>query len=372
VRILHLISSSGYYGAENMLLTLAKGLRNVGCSSVIGVFQNSHNPNQELAVRARTQRLETLIVACRGKVDLGTIRFLHNYIKRHEINVVHTHGYKANLYGLLASRGLSVPIIATCHNWTRQTIALRIYACLDILILKRFAKVVSVSMDVAERLRAGGLRDQRVTVIHNGVEVCAKDEKNEKHVSCDFSTNETVIGAVGRLVPEKGFQYLFQAAPTIIEKFPHVKFLIIGEGPFRKELEDLSRDLGIQSHVVFTGKREDMKALYDRMDIFVLPSLNEGMPMSILEAMAAQRPVIGTAVGGVPALVIPEQTGLLVQPADSAGLTGALIRLMNDSDLRTSLAERAHKLVFENYSAQSMTTKYCSLYDEIIRPRLVA
>jgi glycosyltransferase involved in cell wall biosynthesis len=372
MRILHLISSSGYYGAENMLLTLAKGLQNVGCSSVIGVFQNSHNPHQELAERARIHGLETLIVACRGKVDLGTIRFLHNYIKRHEISVIHTHGYKANLYGLLASRGLCVPIIATCHNWTRQTVSLRIYACLDIFILKRFTQVVAVSMDVAERLRAGGLRDQRVTVIHNGVEVCAKGEKKEKHASCDFSTNETVIGAVGRLVPEKGFQYLFQGAPTIIEQFPHVKFLIIGEGPFRKELEDLSRDLGIQSHVIFTGQREDMKTQYDRMDIFVLPSLNEGMPMSILEAMAAQKPVIGTAVGGVPVLVIPGQTGLLVQPADSAGLTGALIRLLNDPDLRTSLAERAHKLVFENYSAQVMTTRYRKIYINIARTRLVA
>jgi glycosyltransferase involved in cell wall biosynthesis len=242
---------------------------------------------------------------------------------------------------------------------------------LDVLVLRNFSKVVAVSNDVAKRLRAGGVHEQRVIVIPNGVEVCTNNGNDDRKASHGFSAGGVVVGAVGRLVPEKGFQYLLQCAPEVLARFPEAKFLLVGDGPLRTDLENLARKLGISSRVIFTGEREDMRALYDRMDIFVLPSLNEGMPMSVLEAMAAMKPVIGTAVGGVPTVVIPEQTGLLVKPADPAALVDAISRLIGDSKLRGSLAEKAQRLVIERYSSREMASKYCSLYHEIARIRLI-
>ncbi len=138
---------------------------------------------------------------------------------------------------------------------------------------------------------------------------------------------------VARLDLQKGFEYLLRAARELRATFPGLKFVIVGEGPDRNEIEDMIQRLGLQSTVVLAGQHSDMPGVYAAMDVFVLPSLNEGLPMTILEAMAASRPVIASRVGAIPKVIKDGETGLLVDPGDTDGLRNALARLLTDSDL---------------------------------------
>jgi len=361
MRILHLISSGGYFGAENMLVNLAKGLHELGLRCVIGVFENSSDPHTEVAERARKNSLPVILIPCKGRLDGTAVRTLLSHIRNNQIDIVHTHGYKASFYAWLAGRNLRIPLVATCHNWTRATIPLRLYAFVDLLVLKRFRRVVAVSLEIAKALQIAGISPERILVIPNGVDVLntyvPHDDKPEH--------NQITVGAVGRLVEAKGFQYLLEAGALLLPKFPFVNFYIVGSGPFRPELERLSQNLGIQSHVTFAGEQEDMASAYSAMDIFVLPSLNEGMPMTVLEAMAAGKPVVASAVGGIPRIVTSGDTGLLVKPGSVDSLRDALTRLIEDTALRIALANRARAHVSQTYSLAHMAKKYADLYETL-------
>jgi glycosyltransferase involved in cell wall biosynthesis len=354
-----------------MLINLAKGLEKLNCTNVIGVFNNSSSPHLEIADRARKDSLSVTLVPCKGRLDFATIRFLRQYVRNEGISLIHAHGYKANLYAWLAARHLRVPLVATCHNWTHATISLRIYAQLDICVLRRFHKIVCVSMSLVDKLAAAGVPRKRILMVPNGVELPSREEKTATILQTQSEAKDVVVGTVGRMVPQKGFQFLLQVIPALLGEFPRTKFLFVGEGPFREALEQQSRELGIQSHVTFTGQQEDMRRVYESMDIFVLPSLNEGMPMTILEAMASAKPVIATSVGAIPTLIVPEVTGMLIQPQDSAGLRSALVRLLGEPGLRTSLGMKGRLRVSEDYSLQAMAQKYFVQYENLVQDRNV-
>ncbi len=159
----------------------------------------------------------------------------------------------------------------------------------------------------------------------------------------DFDGNK-VIGMVARLDLQKGFEYLLRAARELCGAFPALKVVIVGEGPDRHAIENMIQRFGLQSNVILAGQHSDMPGIYAAMDIFVLPSLNEGLPMTILEAMAASRPVIATRVGAIPRVIKDGETGLLVDPGDVNGLRNALARLLTDSDLCRRLGCRRPRL----------------------------
>jgi glycosyltransferase involved in cell wall biosynthesis len=145
-----------------------------------------------------------------------------------------------------------------------------------------------------------------------------------------------------------------------------LKVVIVGEGPDRQAIEDMIQRFGLQANVVLAGQHSDMPAVYAAMDIFVLPSLNEGLPMTILEAMAASRPVIATRVGAIPSVIKNGETGLLVDPGDVNGLRDALARLLIDSDLCRRMGSAGHNWVSENYTSEAMALKYREMYDEVL------
>jgi glycosyltransferase involved in cell wall biosynthesis len=372
MRVLQLISSGGFYGAENMLINLAQSLEGLGCKNVVGVFDNAHHPNTEVGDHARRLGLPVETIACRGKIDWGTVRAIRNSVRNHRIDLVHSHGYKTNLYGYAAVRPLGTPILATCHNWTHETVPLRLYALLDRMVLRKFPHVVAVSEAVGQSLRGSGIRQERITTIHNGVSLNGVNLPCSGAASSLFAREldkgaRLVVGTVGRLVPQKGLEHFLRAAGELLSRFPQTLFVLVGEGPGRERLEILAGALGTEGKVIFTGHRSDLASVYAAMDIFVLPSLNEGMPMTILEALAARRPVVATRVGGIPRLILPEQTGLLVEPGDTVGLRDAIARLLADPQLRQRLGENGYDCVRRNFSAQAMARNYLALYRRLLR-----
>ena len=175
-----------------------------------------------------------------------------------------------------------------------------------------------------------------------------------------------MVGTAARLCSQKGLPYLFDAAAVILREFPDVTFVVAGDGPEREALRRRTGQLGILPNVKLLGSCSDMPRFYVSIDAFVLPSLAEGMPMALIEAMAAGKAVVATSVGSVPVLVQDRKNGLLVKPGDVAGLTSALRHVIGDRDLRARLGRNARCTVESRFSAAAMTKQYWALYESTI------
>lgn len=371
MKALQLISSGGYYGAENMLLNLCASQEKAGCQNSLLLFYNVHVPNVEFYERARGRGLCVRMVHCKGRADWRAVRQIEEYIREDGIDLVHTHGYKADLYGFLAAWRSRKPVVATCHNWVGGTAALGIYNQMDRLVLKRFDALAAVSDTVAQRLLDSGVSAEKIRTIANGIDVGAF-ERGQPLPVLSVGAGK-VVGVVARLDLQKGFEYLLRAIRELCNTFHAFKVVIVGEGPDRKAIEDLIQEYGLQSNVVLAGQQSDMPGVYAAMDIFVLPSLNEGLPMTILEAMAASRPVIATNVGAIPSVIKDGENGLLVNPRDTDGLRNAIARLLSDPDLCRRMGDKAHDWVSRNYTSEAMALKYRQMYEAILgKPSLAA
>jgi glycosyltransferase involved in cell wall biosynthesis len=364
VKVLQLISSGGYYGAENMLLNLCASQQKAGCENSLMLFYNVHAPNVEFYERARRRGLSVRMLHCQGRADWRAVRQIEDCIQDDGIELLHTHGYKADLYGYVAARRSGKPIVATCHNWVGGTAALGIYNHLDRMALKRFHGLAAVSDSVAQRLLNSGVAATKIRTIANGIDV-EPFEHALPSPALNFDGNK-VIGMVARLDLQKGFEYLLRAAHQLCGTFPALKVVIAGEGPDRQAIENMIQRFGLQSSVILAGHHSDMPGIYAAIDIFVLPSLNEGLPMTILEAMAASKPVIATRVGAIPSVIKEGETGLLVDPGDADGLRDALARLLSDSDLCQRLGAAGHDWVRRNYTSEAMAMKYRQMYGEVL------
>jgi glycosyltransferase involved in cell wall biosynthesis len=364
VKVLQLISSGGYYGAENMLLNLCASQEKARCENSLLLFYNVHVPNVEFYERARRRGLSVRMVHCKGRADWRAVRQIEEYIQEDAVDLVHTHGYKADLYGYLAAWRCHKPVVATCHNWVGGTAALGIYNHLDRMALKKFNALAAVSDAVAQRLLAFGVPPEKIKTIANGIDVTAFERAQPLPLLKDEGS--IVVGVVARLDLQKGFEYLLRAARELCKMFPGLKIVIAGEGPDRSAIEEMIEQYGLQSSVVLAGQQSNMPAVYAAMDIFVLPSLNEGLPMTVLEAMAASKPVIATRVGAIPSVIRDGENGLLLVPKDTEGLRNAVASLLNDPGRRKRLGDQAHAWVSQNYTSEAMALKYREMYEEVL------
>jgi glycosyltransferase involved in cell wall biosynthesis len=371
VKVLQLISSGGYYGAENMLLNLCASQEKAGCQNSLLLFYNEHVPNVEFYERARRRGMCVRMVHCNGKADWCAVRQIEEYIREDGIDLVHTHGYKADLYGYLAAWRSRKLVVATCHNWVGGTAALGIYNQMDRMVLKRFDALAAVSGAVAQRLLDSGVPAEKIRTIANGIDVWAF-ERGQALPALSFSGGK-VVGVVARLDLQKGFEYLLRALRELCHTFDALKVVLVGEGPDRQAIENMVQEYGLQSNVVLAGQQSDMPGVYAAMDIFVLPSLNEGLPMTVLEAMAASRPVVATRVGAIPTVIKDGENGLLVDPRDTAGLRNTIASLLSDPNRCGRIGDKAHEWVRRNYTSEAMALKYRRLYDEVLgRPELAS
>jgi glycosyltransferase involved in cell wall biosynthesis len=378
--VLQLISSSGFYGADNVLVELSKQLKKTDFKPIVGVFNNLYNPHLEIAKAAESFDLPVHIFPCRGKLDHRTILLLRQFHQKQNIGLIHAHGYKTNFYVLASSIGKTVPRITTCHNWLGDDSKMRFYAWLDKTLLKRFDKVVAVSDPVMQEIRRHGIKSGRAVKILNGIDV----EKFSKQGSGEsfrsefgIPENAVVIGTVGRLAEEKGHSLLLDAALRIVRHHPNVVFIFIGDGPLRRDLEtkagevsnrlERSKNDRIADHFIFAGVRDDMPEMYGIMDFFILPSMNEGLPMVLLEAMASGKPIIATSVGAIPKVLDGGRHGVLIQPDDRKELEDAMLGLLGNPHRARKLGERARERAVKDFSSKSMADKYIEIYKELLR-----
>lgn len=363
VKVMHFISSGGLFGAENVLLNLAANMDKEIYHPIVAAIQDGRVPNLQVAEKARELKIPVKVFQSKGRIDFDTVGKLRRCLIAHKIDVLHTHNYKSDIIGTLATRNLNVKLVATAHGFTDTNSKVSTYEKLDRWFLKKyFDRVVVVADSVLGAIKK--------TTIRNGIDV----KKFQQSVSSrleirkkyGIKDDEIVIGTVGRFSVEKNQKLLLAAADEICKKNSKIKIMIIGEGPEGEQLKSKVRAYGLDGQVIFTGLIKNVVPFYKAFDIFTLTSLTEGVPMTILEAMASGTPVVATRVGGIPQIIEHGQTGLLVDSNDLKGLYLAFEQLIYDSALRKKLAEAAFQFVQKEYSLEEMTKAYSQIYQEAL------
>jgi glycosyltransferase involved in cell wall biosynthesis len=356
------------YGAEAVILALCREFQLLDNTVEIAAFEHAHRPNDQLKEAAIQRGVRLHSIPCRGQLDRGTLRQLRNLLKSGAYDIIHSHGYKTDFYLYFAGTGLRSALVATCHTWYDNDLFEYFYGMIDRLVLRRYDQVVSVSEDVTRRLKCAGVHPNRITNIENGIDV-SRFQNNEPRLreELGIAFDTLMVGTVGRLSPEKGIEHLLRAAGRVVAEFPCAHFAIVGDGPERQRLEDLSKDLNLTKFVTFTGRRSDIPEVFASLDILVQPSLNEGLPITLLEALASCCAVLATRVGAVPAVLEDGVDGLLVDPGEPDQLACALLRLLREPSERLRMGTAGGNKVKQNFSSSRMANDYVSVYERALQ-----
>ncbi|OGP64238.1 MAG: hypothetical protein A3K22_04705 [Deltaproteobacteria bacterium RBG_16_42_7] len=377
MKVLHIIDSGGLYGAEVMLLNLIDeqiklGLQPTICS--IGKHNISEKPLESEALK-RGFKLKKFRMHA-GPNIFGAWKILQ-FAHHEHFDLIHTHGYKGRiLFGLIPQKIRRLPLITTLHGWTNTRLfsLLRIYEWLEVKSLKYCDAVVIVSSAMRSNSRLKYYKKKNLTVINNGIpllnlEVPTNKYNDELYLNSyaldldikEFCESGFIVGTIGRLSPEKGFHYLIEAI-SLLNNTRDIKLLIIGEGPLRAELEILINSLSLSEKVFIAGYRVNANKYLSLFDAFVLPSLSEGLPLTILEAMSAKTPIVATTVGGIPEVLQNGQGGLMVEPKNPKSLADAILKIRNNRALTEQLVFFSHNEVLTKYSSKTMAIKYLEMY----------
>jgi glycosyltransferase involved in cell wall biosynthesis len=390
LRVMQAVLTLERGGAQEMVRTLALSLKERGCAVTVCAFEDGplRADLQELGVPVELlsrPRFRVVLFPLFLLEMLRIRRDLAQVLVAHHVDVLQTHMLQVLDFltlGLRRAAGVDV-ILWTFHSV--EFLPSRLHG--EPLWLHRLKRAgyrlgyrllsgcadgfVAVSDGVRRALLSQvGPRPDRVFTIHNGVDLEPFARPGNKKALCSalgVAARSTLIATVGRLVEAKGHRYLIGAVRPVLSRFPQVHFLLIGNGDLRTELEEQAAHLGVVGHVHFLGTRKDVADLLAAADLFVLPSLWEGLPMALLEAMAAAKPIVATAAVGTDGTVIPGQTGLIVPPGDSQALAEGISRLLREPARAQAMGQAARKHVEGTFSAEQNAAEHMGLYRRLLK-----
>lgn len=290
------------------------------------------------------------------------------WLRRNQVDVVHAHMYEAALWGRLAGKLAGVPVlIATEHG--PELWKTRRHLVMDRWLNRWTSRHIAVARQGMEiRIRRERVPADRIVLIPNGVTVpnVPRDPEQARLARTAFglAADTPVIGSVGRLVVEKGYEHLLTALKLARDEVPDLRWLAIGTGPLESELAARARLLGLEDVVIWAGLRQDVDRILPTMDLWVMSSVEEGLPVALLEAMAAGCPIVSTSIGGIPDAVTDGQEALLVPVADPAAMAAAIVGLLADRRRACTLGDAARSRCLAEYSIQSVVRRIEAIYRE--------
>jgi glycosyltransferase involved in cell wall biosynthesis len=357
-------------GPDKTILNSPRFLSASGYKMLCAYMHPPGDPGFEL-LRHKAEALEAplLSVRDRGPWDWRVISQLLHICRREHVQIWHGHDYKSNLLGLLLRRFWRMRLVTTVHGWVLQTRRTPLYYKIDEWCLPYYESVICVSEDLRDRCLACGVSADRCVLIENGIDTEQFTRKlpiEEAKQRLGVPQGRTVIGAVGRLSPEKGFDILIRSAQQLLQTGLDLELIIAGEGDDRPRLEALAAELGMRDRIRLLGYCSDTRPVYEALDLFALSSLREGLPNVLLEAMALKVPVVATRIAGVPRLIEDGVNGLLIAPGSVDELTQALARLAGDGQLRTQFSESGRRTIETRFSFAVRMQKIGALYDDLL------
>jgi glycosyltransferase involved in cell wall biosynthesis len=318
---------------------------------------------------ARNAGIPVSIVWERSRFDRNVLRQLAEEVEIQQAHYIQTHSVKSHFLLSRLCNKIAVPWIAFHHGYTDEDLKMRLFNQLDRFSLPKATAVVTVCEAFAKDIQRYGIPWEKIRVLHNSLdpEWAERPELAEEaaRIRSALHLGGPVILCAGRFSKEKGHAVLITAAQLLRAEGRVYTILLVGDGPLRAQMEDLVRRKGLEASIVFVGQKGDVRPYFSASDILVLPSLSEGSPNVILEAMAAQLPIVATKVGGVPEIVVNENTGLLVASNDAAELAAAIRRLIENAGLSQALAHQAYRRLKEHFSPAQYDAALFNIYEAV-------
>ena len=369
LRIMEMIDKPSLGGGQTALLLIAENLDR----SRFEVFVSSGGDGP-LAEEARKKGIVYVPVSLGKRLSLSPLVEIAGVLKEKKIDILHTHGGIAGFYGRSAARRARTPaVVHTLHGihyiHYRNPFLRRLYVLLERRYSRSTDRLILVCQSDLRQARTHRLApEEKMTVILNGTDFRPELEANDiarRRIELGWLPDWPVIGTVARLHRQKGVVNLLRAAPKILNAFPEVRVAVVGEGPQSGSLRREAQRLGLDGHLLFLGERKDAASFMALFDMFVLPSLWEGLPFVLVEAAAWGKPIVATAVDGVTEILEDGKTGLLVPPGDPTALADAVSRLLRDKEEARRLGETARTLVPPRFPLRRMIDQTQNLYLEL-------
>lgn len=362
--VAHVFKATGLSGSESHLLSLARGLRDEGIESHLIILIDPTRLPDTLIRAAQTQGTPTHLVQLNHDLDLFSVPKIKTILDSVNAHIVHTHLIHGDLFGTLAA-GKRV-VVQSRHNDDRFRHNV-IVKLLTRYLASRAKTIIAISDSLANFVRdVEGVTPSKITRIHYGLdpnEVVAKAKAGMLREELKIK-DSPLIGAVGRLTEQKGFEYLLEALARVRDNVKEAHLVIAGDGERRHALESKAQSLNIADAVHFLGWRDDVPSIMIDLDALIVPSLWEGFGLVTLEAMALSKPIVASRVSALPEIISHNETGLLVPPADSAALADSILNLLRDPAKAKTMGQRGHARLEKEFTIQRMAQQHAVVYKE--------
>ena len=357
-------------GPDKTILNSPRFLGPLGYRMLCAYMHAPGDPGIEQLRRKADRWGATFIsIADHGPLDLGIVRRLLRICRENRVRIFHAHDYKSNVLGVVLARLFPMRLMTTIHGWVQRTWRTPLYYALDRWSLPSYEKVLCVSQDLVDTCVAAGVPRRRCALLDNAIdtdEFTRRQERSAARRSLGLPADRLLIGAVGRLSAEKGFDVLIRAVQRLVESDRDVGLVLVGEGEEKPRLERLIAELHLSQRVHWLGYRSDVRPVYEALDVFALSSLREGLPNVVLEAMAMEVPVVATRIAGIPTLVDDGHTGLIADPGSVDSLVRGIQRFIDDSRLCDTIRQAARECVVSKFSFAQRMQKIVEIYDEVL------
>ncbi|OZG73436.1 glycosyltransferase [Hahella sp. CCB-MM4] len=367
MNVLQFICPTGFYGAERWILALAKHLPRDSVRCDLAVTLEDNSKDLELVRQYRNLGMDAFELPMAHRFDYKVVNRLADLIKSRDIHVIHTHGYKSDILGVLAARKAGIPCIVTPHGFENASdLKLRLFIWLGCQSMKYADVVAPLSPALMEDVKKIGVPDSKITYIQNGVDLSeAEAELQNDRTLATPGTKR--IGFIGQLISRKNLWDMLEVFESFASKHDNVTLSFLGDGDEREALEQKAKTLKHGDRIEFLGFRDDRMAYLRSFDMFAMTSTLEGIPRCLMEAAAMGVPVSAYDIPGIDQLVFHENTGLLAPLGDKDKLEAQWERMLFDEPLAKTLAENAKDYVYQHYSAQRMAEEYRQLFERVIK-----
>lgn len=356
-------------GPDKTALLVAERANPEKFKVILMYMRGAADENFQVARWAREKRLTVHEILEHGRLDLSNLRQIHGLIRRYRIDIYHARDYKTCFIGFLLKKvNPSLKLVFTAHGWINDSAKARFYTWLNLLSLRKYHRIIAVSRATKQIMVDSGIKDNEIDVVYNAIDVDAwrRDRiASTLREELRVVPGAKVVGVVGRLSNEKGISTTLAVAKRVLEERSDTYFVLVGDGPARAEVEQELAELNLSERVFVLGFRKDSANLYAGFDLFLSTSLTEGIPNTVLEAMAMEVPVVHTAVGGVPEMIEEGVDGILCRVGDVEGISGAVLSVLNDEEKARLLRMHGRETVCTRFSLPARMSAIERIYEEV-------
>jgi glycosyltransferase involved in cell wall biosynthesis len=357
-------------GPDKTLINSPRFLARDGYRMISAYMHDPADPGfQSIKKKADLKDAPLVSIPDHGPLDWRVVPRMLEVCRQERVKIWHGHDYKSNALGLVLKRFWPMRLVTTLHGWVQQTNRTPLYYWIDRATLRFYEHVFCVSEDLYQACRMAGVPSSRSEILQNGIdleEYSRTRSPAEAKTALGYDSSLPLIGAVGRLSAEKGFDLLIRSADELFSRGLDFNLIIIGEGDEKEPLTRLIHELNRQNRVHLLGYHSDLRPFYEAMDIFVLSSIREGLPNVLLEAMAMETPVLSTRVAGIPKLIQSGVSGLLIEPGSQEELTKGITSLLQSPECRRNFATAGRKTVSEKFSFAERMARLAMKYNDML------